>query len=427
MATRKTGPVKPPTLDMKPTQKARPANRAAAASRAKSEPTPESQSAKINQQKPDSPTKPLPLIPLASAAGGALAGALIAYLIAASGLWPTSPPPPDPTGPAIAALEQRLASVEGRSFATPDDVSNLAMQLAQRQEQAAATAQINAQAIQELKLTFENLPAPPSEDGATLAKLENLQTDLESSLDSLSTRIDALAAGADPDAANKLADTLATTNQALEVARQSLAALEANTNEKLAALQTRLDATQSQLNDRAATDIETSQTMRLPLAISGMEAALNSGRPFLTELNALAAGQSDNIIAPTLEQAASTGLPSPDTISSGFTAAIPTMLAAAPQNPDASWQDNLLNQAKSLLALRPTGNISGNSPEALVARTEAALALPDFATADRTLKAMPQPMQNAAGDIAQSIALQAEARRFLDQLRTSALSGETAQ
>lgn len=260
---------------------------------------------------------------------------------------------------------------------------------------------------------------------------DKLQDNLTASIDTLNTRIDALAAGADPNAALKFADTLTATNQALAAARQSLKSLETTTQQQLTALSTRLKTTEESLEAglvaRAAIDSETSQTMRLPLALSGMEAALNRGRPFTAELSALSASLPATIISPSLFAVAETGLPTPESIARNFTAAIPDILAAAPQKPDASWQDNLLNQAKSLLALRPTGAVTGNTPEALVARTEAALATPDFAAANQTLTSMPSSMRTAAAASIASVVAQAEARQFLLDLRAAALAGDTTQ
>jgi hypothetical protein len=51
----------------------------------------------------------------------------------------------------------------------------------------------------------------------------------------------------------------------------------------------------------------------------------------------------------------------------------------------------------------------------------------DFTSAETLLASLPEPMQAAAEDVPELIASQAEAARFLETLRTQALSGEAAQ
>ena len=103
------------------------------------------------------------------------------------------------------------------------------------------------------------------------------------------------------------------------------------------------------------------------------------------------------------------------------------MLAGRPVAEDASWQDGALDWFRSAIALRPTGEIEGDTPEAVMSRLEGAIARRDFVTAETLLASLPAPMLAAGEDVPALVAEQAEAARFLDGLRASALSGEVAQ
>jgi hypothetical protein len=63
----------------------------------------------------------------------------------------------------------------------------------------------------------------------------------------------------------------------------------------------------------------------------------------------------------------------------------------------------------------------------VMSRLEGAIARRDFVTAETLLAGLPAPMLAAGEDVPALVAEQAEAARFLDALRASALSGEVAQ
>ena len=74
--------------------------------------------------------------------------------------------------------------------------------------------------------------------------------------------------------------------------------------------------------------------------------------------------------------------------------------------------------------MRPTGAVEGDSPDAIIARLEAAVAARDFSAAQAEMNALPASMQAAAGPLVDDIARLAAADDFLAQLRENALTGE---
>ncbi|MFP3802814.1 COG4223 family protein, partial [Paraburkholderia sp. SIMBA_027] len=72
-----------------------------------------------------------------------------------------------------------------------------------------------------------------------------------------------------------------------------------------------------------------------------------------------------------LRSFAQTGVPSrAELINQVSDVASAAVESANQPSPDQSWSDRLMNSAKSLVSVRPVGNIEGESVEAIAARME---------------------------------------------------------
>lgn len=178
----------------------------------------------------------------------------------------------------------------------------------------------------------------------------------------------------------------------------------------------------TELATRPAPETPAVMDGQLPLALSGFEAAIRNGRPYESELQALATALPTLEIPPVLTANAAQGLPSPERISRDLANTIPAILAAKPADPNAGWSDKLVDRAKSLLALRPTRDITGDTPEAIIAQLEDALTHQDFIAASALIKDLPQAMRAAADKIPAAIARLATAQNFTRTARTTALA-----
>lgn len=127
--------------------------------------------------------------------------------------------------------------------------------------------------------------------------------------------------------------------------------------------------------------------MALAAAIGALRGAAERGRPFEAELQTVRAlmtehrslQQLDGPIE-TLARSAGTGLPSLVGLQRSF--AVLAGRAARPASTgDAGWIGQTLNRVGSLVTVRRTGEISGQSPEAVVARAEVRLQAGDLAGA----------------------------------------------
>ncbi len=401
-----TGPVKPPVLDLKPrpagaTAEAKPGPEKSAPPPPKSDPV-KPDPTKAEASKPES-TRPEPPRPAPAAAeaprpgfalGAALAGGILglaaAYGLAWFGYWPSAPVVPPPADPRLAQFASAIPELETVTRTTQSELATLTQRLGALES------------------------APPDAAAAAPVDLRGVETDISA----LAARIDRLAA----------APSAATTDSAeVDGLREDVAALASRLDEIAARLGTaeagltRLDtsvsATAATLADQPG---QIGAVLQLPLILSSLESAFATGRPYAAELAALR-GTS---VPASLVNAADTGLARPDMIATRFAEVLPAMLAGRPAAPDAQWQDGALDWLASAIALRPTGEIEGDTPEAVMSRLEGAIARRDFLAADTLIATLPAPMRAAAGDVPSLVASQAEAARFLTALRTSALSGE---
>jgi hypothetical protein len=388
----KTGPVKPPVLDLKA--------REAGADKPEAKPA-----AAVKE----TPVRPRPTETSSDSGGfafgaavlGGLLGLAAAYGLAWFGLWPTTPAPAAAADPRLAQFAAAIPELETVTQTTQSELAALNQRIG-----ALETAE-------------------PTAPAATTAAAEPVDlSGVEADIAALTTRIDTLAATPAPAADTGAADALRTELAALGTRLDEVAARLGTAEAGLRTLDTTMTQTTATLADQPS---DIGAVLQLPLILSGFETAFATGRPFATELGALRAAVPDADIPTALANKAETGIVRPDVVASRFASVLPAMLAGRPVDANAQWQDGALDWFRSAIALRPTGEIEGDAPEALMSRLEGAIARRDFVTAEALLADLPAPMLAAGEDVPALISEQAEGARFLDALRASALSGEVAQ
>ncbi len=494
MATRKTGPVKPPTLDLQARKttstraKGQTARNKTGSTRAKpatadlDKNTPSSTSQKsAGAKKATNPahatgaetTKQTAraaqtnISPVVAAAigvgGGAVLGVILTVGLLASGLL--QPLFPRPVDPRIDELNTRIGISEEQVTeglvgfnALNDQVSGLRLST----EQAISALSDQTDAAQgELQDRLRALSASQTELESKIEQLANSPAPapatsfdpsaLEAQISALNTRLDAIAAGASTDDAQKLAADL----DALRVKVETFAGLQTRLN----TLEAQFSATQITASDaqqialqadalaktnaddlsRLASLVETQAatapstpdalpSTQIPLALMGLDAALAGGRPFETELQLLTSLVPDLSVSPSLSDFATKGLPPPDRLADEFGAAMPALLAARPISPDAGWQENLWARLKSLLALRPTSENGAEGVDATIARLENALRQRDFAAANDAIEALPDPMRQTLGTFVPQLKALQELQTLRASVTNSALTaGSTSE
>lgn len=407
MAERKSGPVKPPVLDLK----ARPAA-------AESKPEAEAAPAEPARPTPPPPPPPRPPARLAmpwsaisiAAVGGALLGTALTYgLVNFVPLADKRPQLADPA-PRLDGLDAGLADLVARLTATEEQQKRTQLSL------DATIAQLDAGLV-ELRQSIAALPGPAAVDLAPL----------EQELASLESRITAIGAGASSAEASTLATTIAALETGLADLKARLDGYQqrfAATDGSLARLETALADARAAISAQSSTlgGAEIGPAVRLPLIVSGLESAFTNGRPYATELAGLTTLLPDLAIPEPVSAAAAAGLPRPDALATRFSAAVPDILAGRAATSSGDLGQDALEWMKGLLALRPTGEIEGDGPEAVISRLEPAVGRGDFEQAAGLLALLPAPMQAAAGPIGDDIRALAAAQGFIAGLRTEALS-----
>lgn len=451
MADKKTGPVKPPILDMKArenpsgdTGEEKPAPEKPAPEAARPDTTTGQEKAgpapdkgkeipvggKDGERPAAGATKPTPSAPTASgsspggtakpndsgaAAGGrtlplaatAIAGGLIGLVLAFGlaywGYWPATPAQVDED--ATAALEARIAELENT------------MQ-AQAQSGGAVSERIEA-----LEAGFEETAANIASLGEAAPQPASDELEqLAQTVSELSGRVDALGApspdaetGVDETALSQLESQIADIEAAMGRLEEVEAAL-TDAQDRLADLEERI-ADQA---DFDALSADRDRLAQLPSALAGLETAIGSGAPFANELAAVSALLPGFTPGDEGQAIAAQGAPTASALLAQFRELIPALIAARPQGQNADWFDTLLDQAAAALALRPTG-ADDSSPAGLIGRTETALEAGDLQAARDLIAAYPADMARIAQPVADGI----RARLLARDLLTRAQAGES--
>lgn len=342
--------------------------------------------------------------PIGATLAGGVLGLAVAYGLAAAGYWPSSPAPAAPADPRLAQFATAIPELETVTQTTQSELATLNQRIAEL-EQAEPAAPAPAPAT-----TPTAPPAPGVDLGPIEAEIAQLQS-----------RLDALPPPATP---NGDVEALRSDIAGLGTRLDELAARLDGTERNLATLDSTVAETSAALAEQPA---DISAVLQLPLILSGLETAFSTGRPFQAELQALRNASPDLAPPTTLANAAGSGLARPDLIAQRFNEVLPAIIAAQPADPDAQWQQGAVDWFNSAIALRPTGEMEGDTPQAVTSRLEGAIARRDFAAANTLFAALPEPMRIAAGDVPALVAAQADAEQFLQTVRTETLASEAAQ
>ncbi|MDB5530856.1 MAG: hypothetical protein JWR51_3959 [Devosia sp.] len=390
----KSGPVKPPVLDLK-ARETRPEGESVKPEAAKPA-EPKDAAAKPTPPKAPASAEPEREFAFGAAIAGAVLGLAAAYGLALLGYWPSAPAPVVQADPRVAQLGSAIPELQTVTQTTQSELAALNARVAGL-EKAGGTAVASA---------------PPVDLGG-------IQADIAA----LSARVEGLGAAPANAVAPADIDALKTDLAGFGTRLDELGARIGTTEAGVRTLETSVTATTAALAEQPS---DVGAVLQLPLVLSGFESAFATGRPYETELAALRAAVPTASIPTDIANGATTGLTRPDVIASRFAAVLPAMLAGRPANPDAGWQDGALDWLRSAIALRPTGELPGDDPEAVVSRLEAAIGRRDYAAAETLMSSLPAPMQAAAGDVPALIRTQAEAGKFLEALRTQALNGSAS-
>jgi hypothetical protein len=350
-----------------------------------------------------------------AAVAGAILGAGLTYAVSNWIALPQQAPAFEDPTPALGTLTDRIDGLDSRFAALEETTLDTRVSLDATLVQLDTVTTELRQSIADLGAS---IPAPqPATD----------LTAIEAELQTLESRVAAIAAGASSADASALAENLVGIEQSLATLNSRLADFDSQIAENGSAITTlRADiegakaAIAAQTRTLGGADI--GPAVKLPLIVSGLEAAFASGRPYTTELSGLVALLPDLAVPEVITTAAPTGLARPDALADRFDAVLPDIIAGRTGESTGDWAQDAVEWAKALLALRPGEEMEGDTPEAIVSRLEGAVERRDFIAAAALLAQLPAPMRQAAGEVGTDIAAHAQAETFVTSLRTEALA-----
>nr|WP_282449312.1 hypothetical protein [Roseibium sp. CAU 1639] len=289
----------------------------------------------------------------------------------------------------LAPLEKRLSDLEASSTSTSSEADKLSGSVTGLEGQ-----------LGELKSTLTDVETRLSNTEATA---KAAQTAVSTSDVSLKTLADSQARATET--LSSLSADIKSVGEANSAALESIRA-------EIEALSKRVAAVEATMGDATAREVAARA-----LSVSALKSAVDSGRPYETELAAVKAGLPGDLDLAALEAHAKTGVEPVSVLIAQFPP-VARKVYQTFSEPDRSGDilGSLLSSAESLITVRRSGNGEGDGPNAALQRMENAVKAGNLAAALAAYKALPEAGQAAASDWA----ARAEARVEVDSLTDKA-------
>ena len=140
------------------------------------------------------------------------------------------------------------------------------------------------------------------------------------------------------------------------------------------------------------------QQLSYALGLRELDRALQGSGPFSNELSGLAKLTGENPAFSSLHAYADEGIPSEAVLRLQFPATARAIVNAGQTGVEAGWAEQIWTALRGLIMLRPTGEVAGDDPAAIVARAEARLQAGDLSAAVQQLSQLEGPAAAAAQD-----------------------------
>ncbi|GAA0786166.1 mitofilin family membrane protein [Roseibium denhamense] len=268
-------------------------------------------------------------------------------------------------------LETRIAKLEDDSSTTSGAAEKLSGSLSGLESELAS-----------IKTTLSDMQNQLSNTEATA---KAAQTAVSTSDVSLKTLADSQA---------RATETLSSLSADIQsVGSANSAALE-DIRAELKSLSDRLGQVEATMGDATAREVAARA-----LSVSALKSAVDSGRPYETELAAVKAGLPSDIDLQALEAHAKTGVEPVSVLIAQFPA-VARQVYQTFSEPDRSGDvlDSFLASARSLVAVRGPGDADGTGPEAVLRRMENAVSSGKLQEAITAYDSLPESAQAAASD-----------------------------
>lgn len=191
------------------------------------------------------------------------------------------------------------------------------------------------------------------------ARTEGLAQTDEEAVASLTARVDALE--------QQLATAADTSDEAARAERI------ADVSERLAGLEERVSAVRASLEEvraQSRENVAAARASALAVALTNLRRAVDDGGSYAAELEAVRELSPDALEADTLAASAEDGVPTMRELRESFPRYANNALDAVGAGGDDSIIGQIVESARSVVNVRPVGEIEGDSPGAIIARVE---------------------------------------------------------
>jgi hypothetical protein len=252
----------------------------------------------------------------------------------------------------------------------------------------------------------------PADEGAVVA--------LRGELAAISSRIAEIETGLADVTQADTAALIAQNAEQLEAFRADLDALRTAQEENSGALASRLEAVETELAAPGADEL-----VARAIAAAGLKSAIDRGGPFAPELQAYAAMAPDDAAVTALDGFAEAGVPTHSALAERFPDVARAILQAERGGTENSVIDRLWSSARSVVTVRQTGDVEGDTTEAIVARIESRLNEGQLQAALDEWETLAEAGKAASSDFAHDLRARVEADAIVAQTLSSAMQQTT--
>ncbi|MEO1985790.1 MAG: hypothetical protein ABGX47_03935 [Martelella sp.] len=200
----------------------------------------------------------------------------------------------------------------------------------------------------------------------------------------------------------------------LDQLKSSLASGQQDMQQKLSALEAKVNTPGKDLAVARA------------IAAAALKSAIDRGDSFATELATYAEVAPADADLSKLKALATSGIPTREELAAEFSETADAVIAAAePPPPEGNIFNRLVDSAKSLVSVRPVGDVEGDTVPAIVARIENALTKGDLKAAESEWETLPEAGKQASQKFAGGLKARIEADDLVSTTLSNAL-GATA-
>ena len=276
----------------------------------------------------------------------------------------------------------------------------------------------------------------------TEVKSSSLPSDIGQRIDSVESRVADLVSstgsGSDTDSSGALT-AISDKVTALESSQSGQESTLTDLKNGLASLSSKIEADESaqgqsikSIDDRLSAIEKTLAAPRQDikvaraLAAASLKAAIDRGGSFMAELEALATVDGNSPALDQLRTLAASGVPSRSTLLSEFPSVANAIIGAVTTGDSSGGLfDHLVGSATSLIKVRPVGEVSGDSAEAIVARMETRLKNGNLQGAMDEWNTLPEAGKDASQAYANSLKARIEAESLVSSTLSAAMPSDT--